>query len=456
MLKSRRQIGIPAITGPSTWHTFLLRAQRADSWISASVSPQTTWLGAVFPDREYAPNYICLLPAKEKQLHVFAALQTISTCLKPPTEEQLHAPFYARGQLQRPTHLHRPQGLCGRRRRSPPPHPVLLGARQAHRIGLYHRRTSSAAHSPASTRKMWRSVEEKEKRLGVLHAELARAFDAACGLRERYCALNGRVDRMGGGGLREKEASGDGGDASPRGSAGLPHRKGWTYTMEGQFLEVVRTSLYSTLLSPSHTFTHMSPAVQEPITDAPGPNEPPCTHGIDHRRLGRAHARAHGARAARARTQFSRCASAGRTRAGRASSWGAESREPGGQRAARDARARGVGRVKETQSTNRSLRALGDVVAALRRACALSELEGAANFAQLTVLNLSLLAAHLNESLTSLRFATKMSHARIGTANKVQITSAGVLTLRSGGNRPRKSRSTGTHAPKDEAQDATH
>ncbi|KAJ7444174.1 hypothetical protein FB451DRAFT_1568459 [Mycena latifolia] len=43
------------------------------------------------------------------------------------------------------------------------------------------------------------------------------------------------------------------------------------------------------------------------------------------------------------------------------------------------------------------------------------------------VLNLSPLAAHLNASLTSLRFATKVSCAQIGTANKVQIPSAGVL-----------------------------
>ncbi|KAJ7483685.1 hypothetical protein FB451DRAFT_1555568, partial [Mycena latifolia] len=65
---SRRQIGIPAITDPSTW----ARCFRVYS---------------VFIN---APNDIFLAPAKEKQLHVFAALRTISTFLKPTTEKQLH------------------------------------------------------------------------------------------------------------------------------------------------------------------------------------------------------------------------------------------------------------------------------------------------------------------------------------------------------------------------------
>ncbi|KAL0953348.1 hypothetical protein HGRIS_004588 [Hohenbuehelia grisea] len=90
-------------------------------------------------------------------------------------------------------------------------------------------------------------------------------------------------------------------------------------------------------------------------------------------------------------------------------------------------------RLKETQSINRSLSALGDVIAALGEKGEKSEkhipyrnskltyllqnsLSG--NSKTLMVLNLSPLAVHLNESLTSLRFATKVNNTTIGTAKK--------------------------------------
>ncbi|KAJ2921495.1 hypothetical protein H1R20_g15596, partial [Candolleomyces eurysporus] len=83
-------------------------------------------------------------------------------------------------------------------------------------------------------------------------------------------------------------------------------------------------------------------------------------------------------------------------------------------------------RVKETQSINKSLSALGDVIAALVDVFVAKfvkwELEDAVHFQM--VLNLSPLAAHLSESLTSLRFATKVNNTQIGTAKKAAKTNS--------------------------------
>ncbi|KAF9529633.1 P-loop containing nucleoside triphosphate hydrolase protein [Crepidotus variabilis] len=90
-------------------------------------------------------------------------------------------------------------------------------------------------------------------------------------------------------------------------------------------------------------------------------------------------------------------------------------------------------RVRETQNINRSLSALGDVIAALgekgeksdkhipyrnSKLTYLLQNSLSGNSKTLMVLNLSPLAAHLQESLTSLRFATKVNNTTIGTAKK--------------------------------------
>ncbi|CAK5273470.1 unnamed protein product [Mycena citricolor] len=93
----------------------------------------------------------------------------------------------------------------------------------------------------------------------------------------------------------------------------------------------------------------------------------------------------------------------------------------------------GSERLKETQSINKSLSALGDVIAALgngpgshvpyrnSKLTYLLQNSLSGNSKTLMVLNLSPLSAHLNESLTSLRFATKVNNTTIGTAKKVQV-----------------------------------
>lgn len=96
-------------------------------------------------------------------------------------------------------------------------------------------------------------------------------------------------------------------------------------------------------------------------------------------------------------------------------------------------------RLKETQSINKSLSALGDVIAALgekgdgkaekhipyrnSKLTYLLQNSLSGNSKTLMVLNLSPLATHLNESLCSLRFATKVNNTTLGTARK-QIKSS--------------------------------
>ncbi|EJD48271.1 C-terminal kinesin [Auricularia subglabra TFB-10046 SS5] len=91
-------------------------------------------------------------------------------------------------------------------------------------------------------------------------------------------------------------------------------------------------------------------------------------------------------------------------------------------------------RLKETQSINRSLSALGDVIAALgvgggadgknhipyrnSKLTYLLQNSLSGNSKTLMLLNMSPLAAHLNESLCSLRFATKVNNTTLGTAKR--------------------------------------
>ncbi|TFK51907.1 kinesin-domain-containing protein [Heliocybe sulcata] len=96
-------------------------------------------------------------------------------------------------------------------------------------------------------------------------------------------------------------------------------------------------------------------------------------------------------------------------------------------------------RLRETQNINRSLSALGDVIAALgekgekgdkhipyrnSKLTYLLQNSLSGNSKTLMILNVSPLAAHLNESLCSLRFATKVNNTTIGTAKKQTRTAS--------------------------------
>ncbi|CAE6482191.1 unnamed protein product [Rhizoctonia solani] len=88
-------------------------------------------------------------------------------------------------------------------------------------------------------------------------------------------------------------------------------------------------------------------------------------------------------------------------------------------------------RLKETQAINKSLSALGDVIAALgnngekghipyrnSKLTYLLQNSLSGNSKTLMMMNMSPLAAHLGESLCSLRFATKVNNTTLGVAKK--------------------------------------
>ncbi|KAJ7088855.1 kinesin-domain-containing protein [Mycena belliarum] len=227
--------------------------------------------------------------------------------------------------------------------------------------------------------------------------------------------------------------------------------KGWTYTLDGQFLEIYNETI-TDLLSPP-----------------PAANEPPRKHEIHHHPtthltsvsdvltptltsptqvmslLAQAQSRRRVAttlmneRSSRSHSVFT-LRIRGTHASGEADRMGTLNLVDlaGSERLATlglGASVAGGERLKETQNINRSLSALGDVVAALgsgpgahvpyrnSKLTYLLQNSLSGNSKTLMVLNLSPLAAHLNESLTSLRFATKVNNTTIGTAKKVQVQS---------------------------------
>ncbi|KAJ7688187.1 P-loop containing nucleoside triphosphate hydrolase protein [Mycena rosella] len=230
--------------------------------------------------------------------------------------------------------------------------------------------------------------------------------------------------------------------------------KGWTYTMEGQFLEIYNETI-TDLLAPApaageaprkheihhHPTTHLttvSDALTPPLT-SPAQVLALLAQAQGRRRVA---ATLMNERSSRSHSVFTL-----RVRGAHASGEGARLGTlnlvdlAGSERLATLGLGGSVGgaggeRLKETQSINRSLSALGDVVAALGSGAGahvpyrnskltyLLQNSLSGNSKTLMVLNLSPLAAHLNESLTSLRFATKVNNTTIGTAKKVQVQGA--------------------------------
>ncbi|KAJ6485899.1 kinesin-domain-containing protein [Mycena sanguinolenta] len=228
--------------------------------------------------------------------------------------------------------------------------------------------------------------------------------------------------------------------------------KGWTYTMEGQFLEIYNETI-TDLLAPApsasepprkheihhHPTTHLT-TVSDVLT--PALSSPAQVLSL----LGQAQSRRRVAatgmneRSSRSHSVFTL-----RIRGVHESKVGAEGVRvgtlnlvdlAGSERLA--TLTHGGERLKETQNINRSLSALGDVVAALgsgpgahvpyrnSKLTYLLQNSLSGNSKTLMVLNLSPLAAHLNESLTSLRFATKVNNTTIGTAKKVPVQTGNV------------------------------
>ncbi|KAI6009673.1 P-loop containing nucleoside triphosphate hydrolase protein [Pisolithus marmoratus] len=175
----------------------------------------------------------------------------------------------------------------------------------------------------------------------------------------------------------------------PRAAAEALRNKGWEYKMEGQFLEIYN----------------------ETINDLLGKGEfDKKKHEIKHEKHGTT---LMNERSSRSHSVFTLRVSGYNAHTGTRCEGclnlvdlaGSERLNASGAAGDKD-------RLRETQNINRSLSALGDSLTYLLQ----NSLSG--NSKTLMILNLSPLAAHLGESLTSLRFATKVNNTTIGTARK--------------------------------------
>ncbi|KAJ7065566.1 kinesin-domain-containing protein [Mycena amicta] len=240
--------------------------------------------------------------------------------------------------------------------------------------------------------------------------------------------------------------------------------KGWEYTMEGQFLEIYNETITDLLSSSSsssssgkheihhHPTTHLTTVsdVLTPVVTSPAHVQTLLAQAQKRRRVA---ATVMNERSSRSHSVFTL-----RIRGVQIGGGGGEGGKvervgtlnlvdlAGSERlAALNHHAAAVQeRLKETQNINRSLSALGDVIAALGNGMGahvpyrnskltyLLQNSLSGNSKTLMVLNLSPLSAHLNESLTSLRFATKVNNTTIGTAKKV-VSSVGNGNAGSGG-----------------------
>ncbi|KAJ7230232.1 C-terminal kinesin [Mycena pura] len=227
--------------------------------------------------------------------------------------------------------------------------------------------------------------------------------------------------------------------------------KGWTYSVEGHFLEIYNETI-TDLLSPPpaagdpprkheihhHPVTHLTSVsdVQTPALTSPAQVLALLAQAQRRRRVA---ATLMNERSSRSHSVFT-LRIRGTHAAGEAERMGTLNLVDlaGSERLATlglGASVAGAERLKETQNINRSLSALGDVIAALgngpgahvpyrnSKLTYLLQNSLSGNSKTLMVLNLSPLEAHLNESLTSLRFATKVNNTTIGTAKKVQVQS---------------------------------
>ncbi|KDQ13075.1 hypothetical protein BOTBODRAFT_112061 [Botryobasidium botryosum FD-172 SS1] len=220
--------------------------------------------------------------------------------------------------------------------------------------------------------------------------------------------------------------------------------KGWEYTMEGQFLEIYNETINDLLGTgdldkKKHDIKHdkngrttVSDVVTIPL-ESPSQVRALLARAQSHRTV---HATLMNERSSRSHSVFT-------LRISGKNPLTSESCEgslnlvdlAGSERLNSSGAASDKDRLRETQAINKSLSALGDVIAALGEKAGsagnnshvpyrnskltyLLQNSLSGNSKTLMVLNLSPLAAHQGESLCSLRFATKVNNTTIGTARK--------------------------------------
>ncbi|OSD05270.1 kinesin-domain-containing protein [Trametes coccinea BRFM310] len=220
--------------------------------------------------------------------------------------------------------------------------------------------------------------------------------------------------------------------------------KGWQYKMEGQFLEIYNETINDLLGKgefdkKKHEIKHDPKTGRTTVTDV---NVVPLASATQVRTL---LALAQGRRTVAAtlmNERSSRSHSVFTLRIRGENALTGESCEgslnlvdlAGSERLEKSGAAGDRDRLKETQNINKSLSALGDVIAALgekgegkgdkhipyrnSKLTYLLQNSLSGNSKTLMFLNLSPLATHLHESLCSLRFATKVNNTTIGTARK--------------------------------------
>ncbi|KDN42769.1 hypothetical protein RSAG8_06523, partial [Rhizoctonia solani AG-8 WAC10335] len=212
--------------------------------------------------------------------------------------------------------------------------------------------------------------------------------------------------------------------------------RGWEYKMEGQFLEIYNETINDLLGTgeidkKKHEIKHEKGG-RTTVTDVVVGSSAAPTCANDKRRT--VAATLMNERSSRSHSVFTLRVTGHNTHTGESCSGALNLVDlAGSERLNSSGAASHKDRLKETQAINKSLSALGDVIAALGnngekghipyRNSKLTyllqnSLSGNSQDASLMMMNMSPLAAHLGESLCSLRFATKVNNTTLGVAKK--------------------------------------
>ncbi|MCJ1314419.1 kinesin-like nuclear fusion protein [Agyrium rufum] len=217
--------------------------------------------------------------------------------------------------------------------------------------------------------------------------------------------------------------------------------KGWTYSMEGSFVEIYNENINDLLGKPDeldkkkHEIKHDMAKCKTIITDVNTVtlDSPEQVHTILHQASNNRSVAATKAneRSSRSHSVFILKLIGENSITGERSEGTLNLVDLAGSERLSHSDAKGE-RLKETQNINKSLSSLGDVISALGQAgnsnghipyrnsklTYLLQFSLGGNSKTLMFVMISPLQAHLNETLTSLKFATKVHNTHIGTAKK--------------------------------------
>ncbi|KAL8727869.1 MAG: hypothetical protein Q9166_005746 [cf. Caloplaca sp. 2 TL-2023] len=216
--------------------------------------------------------------------------------------------------------------------------------------------------------------------------------------------------------------------------------KGWKYTMEGSFIEVYNENINDLLGKPDeldkkkHEIRHDIQKCKTTITDvttvdldSPNKVESVLQNAASNRSVAATKANE---RSSRSHSVFILKLTGENSTTGEKSEGTLNLVDLAGSERLSHSQASGE-RLKETQSINKSLSCLGDVIGALgqgkdgghvpyrnSKLTYLLQFSLGGNSKTLMFVMISPLQAHLNETLTSLKFATKVHNTHIGTAKR--------------------------------------